>query len=389
MTMRKLQIPVVLALAALTACGESPTDPGAPTLDRPGALQGHYEWVLDGWSGARAVGQPTVQLTWQVPTRWRGEPFRVYGRLSTARDYRLIATVTSCADGICRYMDADVVSGRDYDYFVAVVDERTGEEFSSPTAIQVEVPTFARPPRPEAPQIVALDGMLYLRWPDDDLGGRLWRYLLFQERRDADSVFFQVGSTDGNAFLDVLAQNGVAYRYSVAAMDIDGHIGDRSMLSLAGIPRPDAQGTLVYAFADSAQASGFEFDAAARTGRRVAGDSPQAHWRFEHDGQEWLIRPLGGAVALDAGFTTALTCGPGSDPGCESVQEAPLTGYQDAPLPLRLEHTYVLRMGSGTAARYAKLRVQILGFGQQDRRLMIFDWAFQTVPGERALNLPG
>jgi hypothetical protein len=372
----------------LAGCGEgTPTEPGGPTVDAPGSLQARYEWALDGWIGVQPAGQPTVVITWQVPTRWDREPFRVYGRRNGDANYRLIATVTSCAEGFCRYVDADVVPGRRYDFYVAAVDERRGREVTTPNAVQVSVPAFARPPRPAAPSIVALDGMLYLRWPDADLGGSFWKYLVFQERRNAEEVFFQVGTTDGNGFLDVLAQNGVAYRYSVAVVDTLGHISERGPLSAAGIPRPDAQGALVHAFSDSPQSSGFQFDAAARTGRVVAGDSPQAHWRLEAGVGEWSLRPLADVGVLDAGFTTALTCGPGSDADCAAVREAPAAGYQAEPIPLNLEHTYVLRIGSGTTARYAKLRVQILGYGQEDRRLMIFDWAFQTVQGERGLNL--
>jgi hypothetical protein len=173
----------------------------------------------------------------------------------------------------------------------------------------------------------------------------------------------------------------------VAVVDTLGHVSERSPLSAAGIPRPDAQGALVHAFSDNPASSGFHFDATARTARVVAGDAPQAHWRLEAGADGWWLRPLTGVGVLDAGLTTALVCGPGSDANCTSVREAPLAGYQTEPIPLNLEHTYVLRIGSGTAARYAKLRVQILGYGQQDRRLMIFDWAFQTVQGERNLNL--
>lgn len=379
-------LPTVLAAAALGACSESPSEPGGPTIGAPDGLEARYEWVLEGWVGARAAGQPTVTLSWEIPTGWQGEPFRVYGRRSGDADYRLLATVTSCAEALCRYSDANVVGGRSYDYYVAVVDERTGREVTTPQAVPVDVPAFARPSRPEPPQVVALDGMLFLEWPDVD-DGSLWRYLVFQERRNADSVFYEVGATDGNGFLDVLALNGVAYRYSVAAVDTLGHVGDRSVLSEAGTPRPDALGALVYAHADSAAVSGFQFDATASTARVVAGDSPQAHWRFEADEDGWRLRPLNGAAVLDAGFSTDLTCGPGTGPECVAVREAPLTGYQTEPIDLSLEHTYVLRLGGGTSARHAKIRVQILGYGQQDRRLLIFDWAFQTVPGERNLQL--
>jgi hypothetical protein len=376
-------------VVALVACSDSPTEPGGPTPSAPGGLEARYEWALDGWIGVQPAGQPTVLVTWAVPTAWQGEPFRVYSRRSTDADYRLAATVTSCSGGFCRYVDADIAAGREYDYYVAVVDERDGREVTTPDAVRVGVPAGARPARPPAPSGVALDDMLYLHWQDVDLGGRFWKFLVFQERRDADSVFFQVGETDGNGFLDVLAQNGVGYRYSIAVVDIDGHVSDRSPLGDALIPRPDGAGALVLAHADEASSSGFQFDAATGAGRVVAGGSASAHWRFEADADGWWIRPLGGAAVLDAGFTTALTCGPGSDPGCQAVHRAPDAGYTTDRVPADLEHTYVIRTGSGASVRYAKIRVQILGYDGQDRRLMIFDWAFQTVPGVPNLHLGG
>lgn len=378
---------------ALTACGEgTPLESEIPTAERPRDLAGRYEWALDGWdSAARPVGQPTVLLTWTAPDQWRGEPFRVYGRRSRTGSYTLIATVTSCAERQCRYADANVVSGANYEYFVAAVDERTGREAATEEAVAVDVPTYTEPPRPAAPQVVALDNLVYLRWADVPLpADRIWKYMIFLEERNGTSVFFQPGETDGVAFVDVLAQNGTAYRYSIAVVDIDGHISERSALSGTAIPRPDAQGDLIYAFSDNAQASGFTFDSADGRGRVVAGDSPAAHWRLEASGDDWFLRPLGATGVRDMGRTAAISCGPASDPGCDAVTEAPLSGYQSGAIALALEHTYVLRLGSGTSVRYAKMRVQILGFDNSNRQVLIFDWAHQTVPGERSLNvLPG
>lgn len=390
--MKRFPLLALALLAALAACDDgTPLDPDDPTGERPTGLEARYEWALDHWAGTQPVGHPTVVLTWKVPQRWRQEPFRVYGRRSGGGAYTLVATVTSCAEGWCRYHDANVAPGRGYDYYVAVVDERTGRETASPSAVAVDVPAYSRPPRPAAPRAVALDAMVYLHWTDVALPPeRIWKYLVFLEERDDATVFFQPGETDGTGFLDALARNGTRYRYSIAAVDVDGHVSERSPLSDAVVPRPDARGELVYAFSDSAQASGFRFDANSGTGQRVPGDSPQAHWRLEADAGGWLLRPLGEVAVADAGRTSALACGPGSDPGCTAVTEAPATGYQQGAVRLAQEHTYVLRLGSGANERYAKLRVQILGFGSDSgRRLMIFDWAFQTRPGERRLNLGG
>jgi hypothetical protein len=385
MRTRLLLLLVLASAAVLAACGESdPFEPGGPTLNAPGSLEGRYEWVLDGWIDAAPAGQATVQLTWAPPTGWRGEPFRIYGRRGSAGTHRLMATVTACSEGLCRYADPDIVGGQRYEYYVAVVDERAGREVTTPTSIRVDVPTYARPPRPSAPAVVALDNMLYLHWTDVALpDDRIWKYLVFMERRDRQG-FFQPGETDGVAFVDGLARNGFSYRYALAVVDTDGHVSERSAWSEWRIPRPDARGALVYALADSAQASGFRFDPAARTARVVSGTAADAHWRLEASAEGWFLQPLGGTGVRDAGFTTALVCGPASDTDCVAVTEAPTTGYQEARIPLTLEHTYLLRL-PGATPNYAKLRVGILAFGQQDRRLMIFDWALQTVAGERGL----
>jgi hypothetical protein len=386
--MRTSRILPLLIVAAAAACTEGdPTGTGTPNVDEPRNLELRYEWVLDGWLGTQPAGQPTVQLLWDAPTRWNGEPFRVYGRRSEDRDYTLVATVSSCADRVCRYIDANVVSGRRYDYYVAVVDERTGREVTTPSARQVQVPSFTRPLRPSAPQVTALDEMLYLEWADAQPTGSIWKYLIFQERRNADSVFFEIGSTDGFGFLDVLARNGVAYRYSIAAMDTLGHISDRSPLSLPGIPRPEAQGAVVFAHADHATESGYQFDIANQSGRPVAGDSPLAHWRLEVTDQGWFLRPLGSTAVTPGMVSTSLTCGPGSSPDCRAITEAPQSGYVTAPVPLQVGHTYVLRLGSGASVNYAKIRTQFLATTQQNRRAMVFDWAVQMVPGERKLSV--
>lgn len=378
----------VLVAALLTGCGESPLDPGTDPGLAPDGLDARYEWSMDGWVGTHPSGQPTVVLTWYLPQLWMDEVFRVYSRRSGASSYTQIATVTSCAEGICRFADVNVVPDRSYDYYVASVDERSGFETPSEHFVTVTVPAYVRPPRAAAPRVIPLDRNVYLEWQESTLGDRLWKYLVFLERRGADSVFYQIGETDGPGFLDLLAQNAVAHRYSIAAVDTDGHIGERSPLSEPAIPRPDALGALVVAFDADAARSGFHFDPAdGGSGRVVSGSATEANWRLETDGSEWYLRPLGNAVVLDAGFTTALNCGPARDPDCHSVEVAPASGYQNAPIPLRLEHTYVLRMGTGSAARYAKLRVQILGFDGEGLPLLIFDWAFQSVAGERSLSV--
>ena len=89
-----------------------------------------------------AEGHPVVALSWEIPPRYSEEAFRVYARGGSAGGYILIATVTSCSDGVCRYDDTNVVHGGSYDYYVATVDEWDGSEWGSSEAIRVDVPDF-------------------------------------------------------------------------------------------------------------------------------------------------------------------------------------------------------------------------------------------------------
>ncbi len=150
-------------VSALPACdGDLGVGPGADS--DPRALAGRYEWVLERFSGSQAVGFPAVQLTWELPRRYRDEVFRVYSRRSTGGSYRLIATVTACSDEVCRYTDTNIVGGSSYDYYIAALDERDGVEVGTSDAIRVQVPQRPNLTPPPSPSARALDGSVYLRW---------------------------------------------------------------------------------------------------------------------------------------------------------------------------------------------------------------------------------
>lgn len=381
--MRSSLLTLGAALLLLSACDEDGVFVVDPDLDAPTDFTAEYRWLLEGWSGTQPVGDASVQLSWYVPRDWNGEPFRVYSRRSGGGNYLATATVTSCVAERCVYSDVNVSPGRSYDYYVVPVDERSGVEGEPSEALRVAVPGSGRPAAPAAPLAVSLDDAVFLDW--QATGAQ--RYLVFVESqgRDPDDLF-SIGETDGSGFLDLRAVNGTRYHYSVAAVDTLGHVSDRSALATAN-PRPDAHGELVYAFADLAAQSGFRFPQSGRTGV-VSGSAADAHWRLESVGGTLSLVPLNGSAVTPGTLTSALTCGPGSDPECVSVNRAPATGYQTTPVPLDAEYTYVLRVrGSDGRTRHAKVRVQLLGSDQQGRRLMIFDWAYQLTPDEPSLNV--
>ncbi len=370
-------LPLFLAALALAGCDESIN--GIDRPDRPTDLDARYEWALERWDVAngRPVGHPEVTVTWQAPDRWGGEPFRVYGRRAGQGRYSLIATVTSCDAGSCSYVDTNVLQGSRYDYYVSTADERLEDEAPSDYRVEVSVPAFTPPPAPRADSVHALDNALYLRWRDGGSGGAFWKYQVWLLAIDgAANAPYQTGETDAPGFLDGRARNGFQYSYRIAAVDTLGQVSNWSA-PLAGAPRPDFSGELLYAYGDSTGAAGFRFVQADSLNPVLSGDSPQAQWRLEVNGGAWQIRPLGETEVADAGRTTALVCGPSRDPGCRAVFQAPTTGYTRGPVSVNPEFSYVFRVrGSDGRIHHGVVRAEILG-NSGTKRLMIFDWAYQ------------
>jgi hypothetical protein len=357
-------------------------DPGEPR-----DLAVSYQWAFERFNGATPVGHPTVQLTWRPPSDWGNEVFRVYGKRTGTSAYSLIATVTSCTEAGCVYADRNVQHGGAYTYYVATFDERGGGETSSEFAEEVTVPASTRPAAPVAGAPVGLDDAVYLRWTDNANGANVARYLVFLTQLQGQAQMYRVGETDGRGFLDEQAQNGSEYGYRVAAVDTLGHVSNLSAQMLA-VPRPDFRGELVYAHAADPTQSGFRFVTSEAQNPVVAGTSTSAHFRLESGAGGWRLVPLNGAQVVEFGRTTALTCGPGADADCTAAKVAPTTGYSSAPVAVTPEYSYVFRVpGANGQVHHGVVRVQLLGSNQAGRDLMIFDWAYQTVPNEPRLNV--
>ena len=383
--------PMALAagLALLAACNpDNDIFIGGDPPGEPRNLAVEQRWVFEGFSNSgQPVGYPAVELTWDVPTDWRQEPFRVYGKRSGGSSFFLIATVTSCSDDGCVYQDRNVQSGATYEYYVATVDEDTGEETTSDFREVVSVAPYDPPAAPDADSVTALDGAAYVRWTDDANGDAASRYIVLLTRLGANSYLYQLGETDGTGFLDERATNGSVHGYRIATVDTLGQVSALSA-EITGVPRPDVTAELVYAFADDATRSGFRFASTEGEDPIVPGASTFADWRLESTDAGWRIVPLNGVqVAEFPGRTTALVCGPGADASCRAATRAPTSGYSSAPVAVSPEFSYVFRVPDNDGVHYGVVRVTLLGSDAQGRDLMIFDWAYQLRPNEPRLNV--
>jgi len=350
----------------------------------PAALEARYSWVLHRWEQSTARGAPTVELTWNLPSRWSDESFRIYARRGTGGPFELIATVTSCSGQVCRYGDINIAEGRRYEYYVAAFDERAGREVGTSATVEVDVPVRPNVTTPGAPEVASLDNGAYLRW--SATGGQRYMILVQPE----GSTTYLVGETDGTSFYDDRAENGTRYSYFLAAIDGDGHVSGMSPAGRA-IPRPDYHSEIVYSSADDLSRSGFRFVARETEDPIVGGNSSTAQWRLDVAGGALRIQPLGQTRVTGGLFTTQLTCGPGSDVTCEDVRTAPSDAQFNpigVPVPVGSGNSYVVRViGADNRVRFGKLRVQGDTRDSQGRQLIVFDWAYQLRPDERSLNL--
>jgi hypothetical protein len=379
----------VAGLLLAAACDNDPdvviVDPGNPP-GQPTDLFATYAWVLEDFQNGQPVGYPSVQVTWLPPVEWDDEVFRVYGKRASDASFTLIGTVTSCTDVGCVYTDRNVQSGGSYEYYVSAYDESDDLETESDFRDVVGVPGTPRPAAPTALEGVGLDNAAFLRWSANPANGAsASKYAVYLTSVDGEASLYQAGQTDGNGFLDQRAENGSVFRYRVAAIDSLGHYSNLSAEVFVS-PRPDFSGELVYAFADSAAASGFRFQSNEADNPILSGSSPSAQWRLESDLTGWRIVPLNGTQVTEWGRTTALVCGPGADAGCTAPRVAPTAGYSTAAIPVDAEYSYVFRVtGSDGQPHFAVLRVTMLGTDQNGKDLMIFDWAYQTLPNDPQL----
>jgi len=369
-----------MALAAATLALGACVNDGISTP--PGAAPG-VPRQLEVYYHARAV-----HLSWELPSQWNGEFFRVYGKRSSDAAYFLIAEMTNCAGGVCRYSDVNVTPGVTYLYYVASVRPASGLETPTANSVQVRVPLVLPPPVPGGASVVALDNANYVRWnANARAAGDFSHYRVWLHTQGGHHL---LGETDSEGFLDLLARNGSTYSYSVTSMDAQGHESQRSAAA-SGTPRPDFHTEWLFDFFDVPASSGFRFQNDGESNPIVSGSSPARHFRLEVDDSGWWLVPGPNTTVHPSGFaTTVLKCGVAADQGCVSLDVAPTSGYVAQDLGLAPQTTYVLRVrGDDNQNHYAAIRIQHLGFDGTGRALMIFDWAYQLQPGNPNLSPQG
>lgn len=188
----------------------------------------------------------------------------------------------------------------------------------------------------------------------------------------------------------MLAENGQTATYYITSVDDQGHESDASEPASC-TPRPDYAGEVIYAYGDVPGQSGFRFQEAEHYEAVISGNSRDRHFRIESDVDGlWIVPGAGVRIHPESRWTSSLKCGPGADVDCLSWEIAPLTGYAGATMSLTPGHTYMFRVpGEDGEVRFGAIRASVTGYDQDGSEVVVFDWAFQTQPGNPRMNTAG
>jgi hypothetical protein len=248
-----------------------------------------------------------------------------------------------------------------------------------------------------------LNRAVALTWDDNAYTadpGNFRNYLIYSTSYNLDTdqcgTSWQVeGTTVAPEFLVGALTNGVSHCFAVSSASIDGAESNRS-LARADTPRPDSRNQVLYPVQDRSDSSGFRFweddgDGIVQTGelgRARPGSSTSIDFFVNRDGTgALLLTPVRSGTGVEF-----YASGPIEDltsidlapclPGATATQCGPYT-------PTAIEASpgfgYVFEMdGEDGFLRYGALRVTHVG-----QTFLIFDWAFQTDPGNPELLVVG
>jgi len=370
--MKRIAVVGVLGLAVL-GCEDTN---GPSSLPAPQNLF----YVLE------ASGDPEapagVLLEWDAVNASNLQVYNVYSSLDgTNFDLRGSTTSLTFHDG----------GQPDVEYFVTAVDT-DGDE--SPDSDHVIIDEFLRLESPTALASISLDGAVHLLWTDNPFetepeGFRRYRVYSTDYSLDEDlcgATWVLEGTTIGPEFISSPLPNGLPFCFAVSAESIEGWESLWSPLR-ADTPRPDARNVLVWNTVANPSLSGFRFFLDAN-GDGVAADTELGLVTSSTDPIiDFQVVENGGIMTLQpvrAGVTVALYSNqPISD--LTDIDIAPLAGFAATGIEASPGFGYVFQMQEADGFfRYGGLRVQHVGVD-----FIIFDWSYQTDPGNPELSRHG
>ena len=321
-----------------------------------------------------------ILLRWDPVSASDLGSYEVYSRASSGASFDRRASTTSTT-----FHDTGIP---DLEYYVLAV-ARDGAVSGPSNSIVVDERLQLSSPATLA--TVSLDGAIHLGWSDNAFQsepGAFQQYRVYSTLYDLDGDLCNAnwsleGTTVSPEFLVGALSNGVPRCFGVSAESIEGYESLWSPV-YSDTPRPDGRNVLVYPLSVDANRSGFRFFDDANGDGQVsrielglvgAGGSPSVDF--------WVYRDLSDAIFLvpqRAGVEVAVY---GAVPvgGLTDIDVAPVTGFLASGVEAIPGWGYVFQMPGGDGfLRFGALRPTHVS-----RDYIIFDWAYQTDPGNPEL----
>ena len=373
-----MRVLLSLVLLATAACQMTPVDNGGGGGGNGPSTPANLTYELE---PSGDPNQPLgILLAWDdVPDAGLAS-YRIYSRASTSGSFGLRGETTSNTfhdNGVphLQYLvtAVDVNGNESNGSSVITVDER----------LQLESPTWLTS--------ISLNGAIHLQWDDTSYllaPTRFKWYRIYSTDYDLDAGLCGTGwvlegTTVSPEFLASAMTNGVPRCFGVSAISREGYESLWSPLR-QDTPRPDARNTLVYAYNKNQAQSGFRFwqdvNGDGRTQASELGLVQDGNltnidfWVYQDptDSTLWIVPEFSGTQIQAYGSVADLT----------GIDFAPASGYTRNMIQAVPGYGYVFQIVEGTTLRYGALRVTHVG-----RDYMIFDWSFQTDPGNPELQI--
>lgn len=225
---------------------------------------------------------------------------------------------------------------------------------------------YTPPAPPTGLRVINGDNLVDIFWNknrENDVAGYNVYYNSTYEGR-----YTLIGSTSGTHFTYLYAKNGKKYYYAVAAYDYNGNESELSYDVIYSTPRPEGFNQAVFDYRRFPNNSGFTFT----TYSTVPYDDDATDFFFEiYQGTPYLM-VYDDTDIQDMGLTNDIY----------DIPYAPVSGWNPNKEEIaKIGHTYVIWTYDNC---FAKIRVKNI---TNDR--VVFDWAFQIVPGEYQLKPVG
>ena len=359
-----------LLVASVAACRGALVSPnGAPST--PANLT--YELEPSG-DPNRPLG---ILLIWDDVTDANLANYRVYSRASTSGSFDLRGETTSNT-----FHDNGVPH---LQYLVTAVDANGNESGTSNVItvderLQLDAPAWLFS--------ISLNGAIHLQWDDSSYitaPTRFKWYRIYSTAYNLDTGLCATdwlleGTTVAPEFLAGALSNGVPRCFGVTAVSREGYESLWSPLR-QDTPRPDARNTLVYALQVDGTQAGFRFwDDVNGDGRGQASELGLVQSGTATDVDFRITRGAADTMWIEPVFSGTRIGVYGQVADLTNIDFAPAAGYTRNAIQAVPTYGYVFEIVEGATVRYGALRVTHVG-----RDYVIFDWSFQTDPGNPEL----